>query len=161
MNRGIYEDINTRVTGLRSQSRDGGFVADAEGAATIGQAQGPLEGTNFSLPSPSSAILRSHGFVESFVYAREIRLSSQVVSQGLLAKVEGTTELTPSVLDRHGAMLQPCRSEQYHSPVARLKEHSVGGKRELASGSGFSCPGPTARMEFCNCFSQLRKLGKP
>jgi hypothetical protein len=159
VNRGLYEDINTRVTGLRSQSRDGGFVADAEGAATVGQAQGPLEGTNFSLPSPSSAILRSHGFVESFVYAREIRLSSQVVSQGLLAKVEGTAELTPSVLDRHGAMLQPCRPEQYHSPVARLKEHSVGGKRELASGSGFSCPGPTTRMEFCNCFSQLIKLG--
>jgi hypothetical protein len=131
---------------LRSQSREGGFVADAEGAATISQAQGPFEGTNFSLPSPSSAILRSHGFVESFVYAREIRLSSDVVSQGLLAKVEGTTELTPSVLDRQGAMLQPCRPEQYHGPVARLKEHLVGGKRELASGFGFSCLAPTTRF---------------
>ncbi len=119
--------MNTRVTGLRNQSKDGSFVADADGAATIGHAQGPFEGTNFSLPSTSSAILRSHGFIESFVYAREIRLSSYVVSQGLLAKVEGTTELTPSVLDRHGAMLQPCRWEQYHGPVVRLKEHLVVG----------------------------------
>lgn len=94
-----------------SQSRDGGFVADVDGAATIGYAQGPFKGTNFSLPSPSSAIFHSHRFVESFIYAREICLSSNVVSQGLLSKVEGITELTPSVLDRHGAMLQPCRLE--------------------------------------------------
>jgi len=43
-----------------SQSRAGGFVADVEGAATIGHAQGPFEGTNLSLPSPSSAVFRSH-----------------------------------------------------------------------------------------------------
>jgi hypothetical protein len=127
------------VKGGRFRRRCGGCCHNKSGAR-------PLQGDPFSLPSPSSVILRSHGFVESFVYAREIRLSSDVVSQGLLAKVEGTTELTPSVLDSQGAMLQPCRPEQYHGPVARLKEHLVGGKRELASGFGFSCLAPTTRF---------------
>jgi hypothetical protein len=113
------------VTGSRRQSQAGGFVANVEGAAIIGYAQGPFEETNLSLPSPSSGVFRSHRFVESFVYAREIRLSSDVVSQGLLPKVEGATELTPLVLDGHGAMLQPCRPEHYHGPLSRLKEHLV------------------------------------
>jgi hypothetical protein len=68
------------------------------------------------------------------------------MSQGLLPKVEGATELTPLILDEHGAMLQPCRPEHYHGPLSRLKKHLVGGKRELASGSRFSCPAPTTKF---------------
>jgi hypothetical protein len=135
-----------QFTGLMSQSRDGGFVANVDNATTIGYVQGTFEGTNFSLPSPSSEIFHSHWLIESFIYAREIHLSSYVVSQGLLPKVKGVTELTPLVLDRYGAMLQPCRPEQYHGPVSRLKKHLVGGKRELASGSHFSYPAPTTKF---------------
>jgi hypothetical protein len=104
-----------------------------EGAATIGDAQRPFEGTNLLLPSPASAVFRSHGFVESFVYVREIRPSSDVGSQGLLPKVEGNTEQAPSVSDGQGATLQVCKPKHYHGPLSRSEKHLVGGKREFVA----------------------------
>ncbi len=50
--------------------------------------------------------------------------------------------LLSSILDEHGAMLEPCRLEYYHSFVLRLEEHSIGRKYKLPSKLYFLCSNP-------------------
>jgi hypothetical protein len=66
-------------------------------------------------------------------------LSSHILGQRLLRKVQRTAQLSSSVSDRHSAMLKPCRSEHDDSPMSGFEKHSVRRKCKFPSGFRFSC----------------------
>jgi hypothetical protein len=61
------------------------------------------------------------------------------MGQRLLPKVQRTAQLSSSVLDGHGAMLKPRRSEHDDSPMSGFEKHSVCRKCKFPSGFRFSC----------------------
>ncbi len=113
------------------------FVINIYGATMISQTQSTFKRAGFSFPSPSGAIFSFHGFIQSLVDSRQIILSSHIMGQRLLPKVQRIAQLSSSVSDGHGAMLKPCRSEQ-GSPMLGFEKHFVRRKCKFPSGFRFS-----------------------
>jgi hypothetical protein len=141
----VYERKNMVLNGFWFEELIMGssFLVDIDDVAIVGDVQGTLKGTHFPLPLPSSGIFHLHRFVQGLIDVRQIGLSSYVLGQRLLLKVQCTTQLSSVASNGHGAMLQLCRSEEYDYLVSRLKKQSMCGKHKLSFRRYFSCPAPT------------------
>jgi hypothetical protein len=81
--------------------------------------------------------------VQSLIDFRQICLSSYVLGEGLLPKVQCATQLPSFPLDGHGTMLKPTRPEEYDSPLPGSEKQFVRWKHKLPFWCYFSCPSPT------------------
>jgi hypothetical protein len=93
--------------------------------ATIGDAQSTFKRTHFALPPSSNGTCCSHRFIQSLIDSRQICLSSCVLGERLLPKVQCATQLPSFPSDGHGAMLKPCRPEEYDGPLPGPKKQFV------------------------------------
>jgi hypothetical protein len=94
------------------------FVPDLDIITMIGDAQSTFKRTHFAFLLFSSGITCSQRFIENSINARQICLSSCILGQRLLPKVQCITQLPSFPSDGHGAMLKPRRSEEYDSPLS-------------------------------------------